>query len=293
MVQRIRMLLEMIRFSHTLFALPFALLSAALAWKEKNEFSWIELGGIVACMVFARSAAMAFNRLADRGIDAANPRTAQRHLPAGQLSMANVALFALICGAGFIASTFIFLLRDNTWPALLAVPVLGFILIYSYTKRFTVLSHFWLGASLMLAPVAAWIAIRGLNGLVTPLVLGSAVLFWVAGFDILYACQDIDFDRWAGLFSIPSRIGVQSSLWIALLCHLAMLGLLVCLWAVSPHLGWIYLTGVGCVAILLAYEHWLVRPDDLTRVNQAFFHVNGIISLGLLLVVLLQLAVRP
>src|SRR5207244_11495332 len=138
MLKRIRLLLEMIRFSHTLFALPFALLSAALAWREKNEFSWIELVGILACMVFARSAAMAFNRLADRKIDAANPRTAQRHLPAGQLSMANVALFALICGAGFIGSTFIFLLRDNAWPALLAVPVLGFILLYSYTKRFTV-----------------------------------------------------------------------------------------------------------------------------------------------------------
>ena len=293
MVQRIRMLLEMIRFSHTLFALPFAFLSAALAWKEKNEFSWIELGGIVACMVFARSAAMAFNRFADRGIDAANPRTARRHLPAGQLSMANVALFALICGAGFIASTFIFLLRDNAWPALLAVPVLGFILLYSYTKRFTVLSHFWLGASLMLAPVAAWIAIVGVKSLATPFVLGSAVLFWVAGFDILYACQDIDFDRRAGLFSIPSRLGVQGSLWIAMICHLTMLGLLVCLWAISPYLGWIYLAGVACVAILLAYEHWLVRPDDLTRVNQAFFHVNGIISVGLLAVVLLQLALQP
>src|SRR5438874_9701757 len=214
MVQRIRRLLEMIRFSHTLFALPFALLSAALAWKEKNEFSWIELGGIVACMVFARSAAMAFNRLVDRGIDAANPRTARRHLPAGQLSMANVRLFALICCVGFVASTFIFLLRDNAWPALLSVPVLGFILIYSYTKRFTALSHFWLGASLMLAPVAAWIAICGLKDLLTPFVLGSAVLFWVAGFDILYACQDVDFDKRSRLFSIPSRWGVHRSLWI-------------------------------------------------------------------------------
>jgi len=286
------MLLEMIRFSHTLFALPFAFLSAALAWKEKNEFSWIELAGILACMVFARSAAMAFNRLADRKIDAANARTAQRHLPAGQLSIANVSLFTLICAVGFISSTFIFLLRDNPWPAILSVPVLGFILAYSYTKRFTAMSHFWLGASLMLASVAAWIAICGLKDLPTPFVLGSAVLFWVAGFDILYACQDVDFDKRSGLFSIPSRWGVHRSLWIALLCHLVMLGLLVCLWAMSPYLGWIYLAGVSCVAVLLAYEHWLVRPDDLTRVNQAFFHVNGIISLGLFLVVLLQLALR-
>jgi 4-hydroxybenzoate polyprenyltransferase len=292
MLKRIRMLLEMIRFSHTLFALPFALLSAALAWKEKNEFSWIELAGILACMVFARSAAMAFNRLADRRIDAANPRTAQRHLPAGQLSVTNVTFFTLICAMGFVASTFIFLLRDNPWPAILSVPVLGFILAYSYTKRFTAMSHFWLGASLMLAPVAAWIAICGLQDLLTPFVLGSAVLFWVAGFDILYACQDVDFDKKSGLFSVPSRLGVQPSLWIAMLCHLVMLGLLVCLWAVSPYLGWIYLAGVSCVAVLLAYEHWLVRPDDLTRVNQAFFHVNGIISLGLFLVVLLQLALR-
>jgi 4-hydroxybenzoate polyprenyltransferase len=293
MLKRIRILLEMIRFSHTLFALPFALLSAALAWKEKNEFSWIELAGILACMVFARSAAMAFNRLADRRMDAANPRTARRHLPAGQLSVTNVALFTLICAVGFVASTLVFLLRGNPWPSVLSIPLLVFILAYSYTKRFTSLSHFWLGATLMLAPVAAWIAICGLKDLLTPFVLGSAVLFWVAGFDILYACQDVDFDKQSGLFSIPSRFGVQRSLWIALLCHLIMLGLLICLWAVSPHLGWIYLAGVGCVAALLAYEHWLVRPDDLTRVNQAFFQVNGIISVGLLVVVVLQLAVSP
>jgi 4-hydroxybenzoate polyprenyltransferase len=284
------MLLEMIRFSHTLFALPFALLSAALAWKQKGEFSWIEMGGILLCMVFARSAAMAFNRLADRKIDAANPRTAQRHLPAGQLTVSNVVFFTLASALGFISSTFIFLLRANPWPAYLSLPVMGFILAYSYTKRFTALSHFWLGASLMLAPVAAWIAILSLKDLLTPFVLGLAVLFWVAGFDILYACQDVDFDKKSGLLSVPARLGVQPSLWVALLCHLVMLGLLVCLWAVSPYLGWIYLAGVSCVAALLAYEHWLVRPDDLTRVNQAFFHVNGIISVGLLLVVLLQLA---
>ena len=141
----------------------------------------------------------------------------------------------------------------------------------------------------MFAPVAAWIAIRGMTDLASPFILGLAVLFWVAGFDILYACQDLDFDRKVGLYSIPSRIGIRSSLWLALVCHLIMVGLLLCLWAVSPYLGWIYLIGVGFVGILLAYEHWLVRPDDLTRVNQAFFQVNGIISFGLFLVVLLQL----
>jgi len=287
------MLLEMIRFSHTIFALPFSLLSASLAWKQKNEFSWIELAGIIACLVFARSAAMAFNRIADCHFDAGNPRTTGRHLPTGQLSIASVWSFTLVCSVGFIASTFVFLLRENPWPAILSVPVLGFILTYSYSKRFSSFSHFWLGASLMLAPVAAWIAICGLSALVTPFVLGSAVLFWVAGFDILYACQDVDFDKKAGLHSIPSRLGVRPSLRLALCCHLVMLAFLTCLWAVSPFLGWIYLGGVICVGALLAYEHWLVRPDDLSRVNLAFFQINGVISVGLLVVVLLQLALYP
>lgn len=292
MVRSLRSLLELIRFSHTIFALPFALTSAALAWK-KSGFHWLQLVGILLCMVFARSAAMAFNRLADRHYDAANPRTAKRHLPAGLLSPAAVWLFTLTCAVGFVASTLLFLMFDNPWPLYLGVSVLLFICAYSYTKRFTVLAHFWLGASLFLAPVAAWIAIRGvqLEVMATPLLLGGAVLFWVAGFDILYACQDIDFDRQAKLRSIPAAIGVAASLRVALLCHLVMLVLLVALWFVgSPELGWIYLTGVLATAVLLVYEHWLVRPDDLTRVNQAFFQVNGIISLGLFVVVLLQLA---
>jgi 4-hydroxybenzoate polyprenyltransferase len=165
---------------------------------------------------------------------------------------------------------------------------------YSYTKRFTALSHFWLGASLFLAPVAAWVAIRGLPGwdeLRVPVVLGGAVLFWVAGFDVLYACQDVDYDRRARLHSVPAALGVPRSLRVALLCHLVMLGLLVLLYfAAAPDLGAIYLTGVAAVAVLLAYEHWLVRPDDLSRVNRAFFQVNGVISVGLFVVVLLQLA---
>lgn len=289
----LRSLLELIRFSHTLFALPFALTSAALAWKKQGYVSALQLAGILLCMVFARSAAMAFNRLADRHYDAANPRTAKRHLPAGLLSPAAVWLFTLACAAGFVASTLLFLAFDNTWPLTLSIPVLLFVGAYSYTKRFTALAHFWLGASLFLAPVAAWIAIRGvqLPELATPLLLGGAVLFWVAGFDILYACQDIDFDRQAKLHSIPAALGVRASLRVALACHAVMLALLVGLYAVTPDLGWIYLVGVGATAALLAYEHWLVRPDDLTRVNQAFFQVNGIISVGLFIVVLLQLAV--
>jgi 4-hydroxybenzoate polyprenyltransferase len=294
MLARIRTLLEMIRFSHTIFALPFALLSALLAWQKPGSFHALDLVGILLCMVFARSAAMAFNRLADRHLDALNPRTAQRHLPTGQLSPGAVWVFTLLCAAGFLASTGLFLLRDepNPWPLYLSVPVLLFVCAYSYTKRFTALCHFWLGASLLLAPLAAWIAIRGMEALATPLVLGLAVLFWVAGFDILYACQDVEFDRQAKLTSVPARLGVKASLRVALVCHILMVGMLLALyWAAWPSLGAVYLVGVAGVAILLAYEHWLVRPDDLSRVNQAFFNVNGVISIGLFLIVLLQLLI--
>jgi 4-hydroxybenzoate polyprenyltransferase len=299
MLTRLRRLLELIRFSHTLFALPFALLSAALAWRFQGEFSWLDLAGILLCMVFARSAAMAFNRLADRHYDAANPRTAQRHLSTGQLSVGTVWLFTLGCAAGFVASTLLFLLKTppNPWPLVLSVPVLLFLLAYSWTKRFTVLAHFWLGAALMLAPLAAWVAIRGiprLEDLLVPFVLGLAVLFWVAGFDIIYACQDVEFDRRARLSSIPARLGVPAALRVALGCHLLMLAVLVLLyWAANPYLGIVYLCGVSAVALLLIYEHLLVRPDDLTRVNQAFFQVNAVVSVGLFLVVLLQFVLGP
>ncbi|MBV9125248.1 MAG: UbiA family prenyltransferase [Planctomycetes bacterium] len=292
MIHKIRTLLEMVRFSHTLFALPFALWSALLAWQDHGDHWPLQLAGILLCMVFARSAAMAFNRLADRNLDAANPRTAQRHLPTGQLTPKAVRLFLLVCAGAFVASTCLFLLADNPWPLYLSVPVLFFLCGYSYTKRFTALSHFWLGTSLALSPLAAWIAIRGMQGLAVPFLLGLAVLFWVAGFDILYACQDVDYDRQARLRSVPAWLGVGLSLKTALVCHAVMVGLLAGLGLASPHLGLIYFLGVAGVALLLAYEHWLVRPDDLSRVNRAFFHVNGIISVGLLLVVVLQLAVK-
>jgi 4-hydroxybenzoate polyprenyltransferase len=294
MFRAVRSFLELIRFSHTLFALPFALASAALAWKVSDQFDWLQFVGILLCMVFARSAAMAFNRVADRHLDAANPRTAGRHLPAHLLSPGVVWLFTIASAVGFILSTLVFLVRDNPWPMRLAIPVLLFICAYSYTKRFTALCHFWLGASLFLAPVAAWIAIRGMPvwpEAAMPLLLGGAVLFWVAGFDILYACQDVDFDRKARLRSVPAALGVALSLRVALLCHLVMLGLLFALYAVSAELGWVYLAGMIAVAVLLGYEHWLVRPDDLSRVNKAFFQVNGVISVGLFLIVLAQIVV--
>jgi 4-hydroxybenzoate polyprenyltransferase len=293
MLAKIRKLLELVRFSHTVFALPFALLSAALAWVSE-PFRWLDLAGIVLCMIFARCAAMAFNRIVDRRIDEGNPRTAARHLPAGTLSLAAVWGFTGACCAGFVASTLLFLLREpsNPLPLLLSGPVLLFILGYSLAKRFTSASHFWLGAALMLAPVAAWIAIRGLVEMTVPVLLGGAVLFWVAGFDVLYACQDVDFDRKTGLHSIPARFGVPASLRIAAACHAAMFGLLIALYFASPVLGTVFLCGLAGVGCLLVYEHSLVRPDDLTRVNQAFFHVNGVISVGLLVLVLVQLAVR-
>lgn len=295
MLTSVRAYLGMIRFSHTIFALPFAFLSAALAWADVEfQVHWFEIVGITLCMVFARSAAMAFNRLADRRIDARNPRTATRHLPSGQLSAAAVIGFTAFSAAGFIASTSLFLLaaKPNWWPLILSAPVLLFVCAYSWTKRFTSLAHFWLGAALMLAPLAAWIAIRGLTALASPLVLGAAVLFWVAGFDILYACQDADFDRREGLHSVPARLGIKASLRVALVCHIVMLALLLGLAVVSPHLGTIYLIGLAGIIALVAYEHWLVRPDDLTRVNRAFFQVNGVISVGLFLLVAVQLLVN-
>lgn len=295
MFVKVRRFLELIRFSHTVFALPFALMSALLAWHAKGAFQLIELVGILACMIFARSAAMAFNRLVDRDLDAQNPRTKMRHLPAGLLSAPAVATFTIVCAAAFIGATALFLLADppNPWPLYLSAPVLAFVCAYSLTKRFTALAHFWLGASLFLAPVGAWIAVRGLQDMTVPLLLGAAVLFWVAGFDILYACQDADFDRNARLRSIPAALGVPGALKAALACHVVMWGLLLTLaFVAQPPLGAIFLVGIIAVGLLLIYEHSLVRPTDLARVNQAFFHVNAVISLGLLALVVAEL-LRP
>jgi 4-hydroxybenzoate polyprenyltransferase len=297
--RKLRLVLEMIRFSHTVFALPFAFLSAVMAWTlgQRSEptlpFRWRDLLGILLCMVLARSAAMAFNRLVDREWDAKNPRTANRHLPAGLLSVSGVTLFAVMSGACFVASTALFL--PNQLPLWLSIPVLGFLLAYSLTKRFTNLSHFWLGASLMLAPICAWIAIRGGAvqdnpiDLLPALILGFAVLAWVSGFDIIYACQDAEFDRKAGLRSLPARFGVARALRMAATCHAVTVALLWALPLAFPLLGGFYMAGVGIVTVLLIYEHWLVRPGDLSRVNQAFFQVNAVISIGLLVATAIDL----
>ena len=281
-------LLELIRFSHTLFALPFALLAAAMAWSANARatppvgFRWLDLLGILVCMVFARSAAMAFNRLADRRLDALNPRTQMRHLPTGLLSTGSVCAFLVLCSLGFVAGTLLFL-PHTALPLWASLPVLAFLFGYSYAKRFTPLSHFWLGTALALAPVAAWVAIRG-EVAWGPVVLGAAVVLWVAGFDMIYACQDFDFDVKMRLRSVPARLGIAGALRLAAACHFGMVGLLLLLPLVYDGFDGIYLSGVAAIGLLLAYEHYLVRPDDLSRVNRAFFHVNAIVSIGLLAV---------
>ena len=288
MFGKIRQLLEMIRFSHTLFALPFALLAAVMAWganaRESGSmgFRALDLLGILVCMAAARSAAMAFNRLADRRFDAQNPRTAMRHLPSGELSVVSVTLFTVVSSSLFIAGTLLFL-PGNWLPLYASGPVLLFLFGYSYAKRFTSLAHVWLGTALALSPVAAWVALRGEVAL-PPVILGLAVMLWVTGFDIIYACQDTEFDQKMRLKSLPAWVGVATALRLAAVCHLVMLVMLVILGAVYPEFGWIYSTGIAFIAALLIYEHSLVRPDNLDRVNRAFFHVNAVISVGLFLV---------
>lgn len=306
-MNNLRKLLEMIRFSHTIFALPFALLAAVMAWVAPVPenfnvgFSWLHLVGILVCMVGARSAAMAFNRLTDRFIDAENPRTKNRHLPAGQLSVSQVVMFTVASSLVFVVGTCFFL--PNYVPLVISLPVLGVLLGYSYTKRFTSLAHFWLGLALMLAPICTWLAIRGLIVVDNPadlapaVVLGLAVLFWVSGFDIIYACQDYEFDRDAKLNSIPVRLGVSGALRLAAICHALMIAMLALLpvlhfWAGPDlQLGWFYWGTILSVAVLLAYEHSLVKPDDLTRVNIAFFNVNAVVSMGLFVATSLDLLV--
>jgi 4-hydroxybenzoate polyprenyltransferase len=276
---RVQHFLELIRFSHTIFALPFAMLSAVIAWAQADSiFRWRDLAGILICMVTGRSAAMAFNRLVDRDIDKENPRTARRHIPAGLLSVRAVTLFTLVMSLVFIATTMIFL--PKRLPLYLSAPVLLFLLGYSWAKRWTSFCHYWLSAALMMSPIAAWIAVRDEFALI-PTLLAGVIFFWVGGFDIIYACQDADFDRERKLHSIPARIGVRSALRLAFISHLLTILMLVLLWWLAG-LGLLFLAGVVAIAGLLLYEHRLVRPDDLNRVNVAFFNVNAIISFGIL-----------
>lgn len=267
--------LELVRFSHTLFALPFALMALFLAtpgqWPTLRTTAWI-----LVCMVGARSAAMAYNRLVDRDVDARNPRTRGRHLPAGFVRVAEVVALVLVASAVFVGGAFML----NRLAFALSPVVLIVLLGYSHLKRFTALCHFGLGVALGLAPLGVWIAVRGTidASVAVPATLGLAVLCWVTGFDILYACQDVEFDRGAGLHSIPARLGVPRALLVARLLHATMLVLLIVL-GVLAQLSTVYAVGVALTAILLVVEHRLVRANDLSRIDVAFFTVNGCISL--------------
>jgi 4-hydroxybenzoate polyprenyltransferase len=283
-LRNLRVTLEMIKWEHSIFALPFALCGAMLAaagLPSAHQLLWI-----VIAMIEARSAAMAFNRLADASIDAANPRTRTRALPAGQLSPTFVATFVVVSCAIFILAASQ-LNRLTLWLSPVALAVL---LLYSYTKRFTRWSHLVLGFALGIAPAAAWIAVRGSLDL-RVLLLTAAVTFWVGGFDILYACQDFEFDRRAGLYSIPCHFGIGAALWVARAFHAIMLLLLIALVAMFG-LGILALAGIFVVALLLLYEHSLVKADDLSRLNAAFFTMNGVISVVFLLFVWGDLLLR-
>lgn len=274
-LKRLRMTLDMIKFEHSVFALPFALTGALLAFRQTGNFAgrgWLILAWIVVAMVGARSAAMAFNRLVDAEIDAKNPRTRTRHIPAGQLSRGFGWAFT-------IASSLIFFVAAwqlNPLCLKLAPLALGVVFFYSYTKRFTSFAHLVLGFALGIAPAAAWIAVTGeLDPRI--LWLTAAVMFWTAGFDVIYSCQDYEYDTNAGLFSIPSAFGIAKALHIAKLLHVLMIVSLLML-ASQLHLGPLSLAGIGAVAALLLYEHGIVKPNDLSRVNAAFFTMNGWVS---------------
>ncbi|MCA9244235.1 MAG: putative 4-hydroxybenzoate polyprenyltransferase [Phycisphaerales bacterium] len=284
---------EMIKFSHSLFALPFAVLATFLAARPELP-GLAQFGLIVWCMIAARSAAMTFNRLIDHPIDARNPRTAMRALPAGTISRGAAWAFFLAACLAFVAGCAGFWWLDNNiWPVALSAPVLGFLCFYSLTKRFTRWSHLVLGAAIAFAPVAAWIAISPLTLGAPAWLLMAAVTLWIAGFDTIYACQDVGFDTLAGLHSLPARIGIGAALWLARAFH-AITVILLLLVGITAGLGAIYYAGVVVVGLLLAYENSIVRANDLSRVNLAFFTVNGIVGvvLGLLGVVDILLAAR-
>jgi len=283
-LHNLRVTLEMIKWEHSIFALPFALCGAMLAaggFPTVHQLVWI-----IVAMVAARSAAMAFNRWADASIDAANPRTSTRALPAGHLSPAFVVTFVIVSSLVFILAAS----RLNRLALLLSPVALAVLLLYSYTKRVTRWSHLVLGFALGIAPSAAWIAVRGsLDPRI--LLLTAAVTFWVGGFDVLYACQDFDFDREAGLHSVPRYFGIRAALRIARVFHLIMVGLLVTL-LLAFGLGKLAAAGVLAVILLLAYEHSLVKPYDLSKLNAAFFTMNGVISVLFFIFVAADLLLR-
>ena len=267
--------LEMIKFEHTLFALPFAFLGAVMA--ANGLPTWQQILWITLAMVGARSAAMTFNRIADREIDAKNPRTANRELPSGKLSVEFAWVFLFVSIGIFLLAAY-----SLNWLTFVLSPVaLVSVLGYSYAKRFTAFAHLLLGWSLAISPTAAWIAVRGEIDSEVPLLLSLFVLMWTAGFDVMYACQDYEFDKKSGLHSIPARFGIARSLWMARLFHFQAFIVLLLLYLVSE-LGIVALIGVGAVALLLVYQHTLVKANDLSKMNAAFFTTNAFVSIILL-----------
>jgi len=266
-----------IKISHTIFAMPWALLSAFLAAGGSPRLH--QLGLIVLCMIAARTVAISANRLLDAELDARNPRTSQRALPSGRLSRGFYWCILAACGLAFIASTWLFQFFDrNPWPIALSIPVLVFISAYPLLKRFTRLCHYYLGAALGLAPICAWIAVTPKLA-ASPFLMAAAVLLWTAGFDIIYACQDFRSDLETGVVSVPAKIGIGPALWVARFTHLLSFAAMVLLGLQSEQLSTLYFTGVGCAGTLLVVEHMLVKPNDLSKVGLAFFTVNGVISL--------------
>ncbi len=280
MMRKMKIIFSDIKIQHTVFALPFAVMSAFLAADGLPD--WETLGWIVLAMFGARNAAMAFNRIVDARLDARNPRTRNRALPAGQVTVAQYMLFLLVSSALLVWSSY----ELNPLAFYLSPVALMIVFFYSITKRFTAWSHVYLGFALACAPVGAWVAVKAEISLVS-LILGAAVVFWLAGFDIIYSCLDVDSDQKNQVYSVPKRFGVDRALKIAYAAHgimiIFLLGMLL-----HPVLGWLYVVGVIAVAGLLVYEHSLVKSDDLSKVNFAFFNVNGIIGVALMCVVIVD-----
>lgn len=274
-LEKLKTTLAMIKFEHTVFALPFAFLGAILA--AQGLPTWWQMLWITVAMVGARSAAMTFNRIIDREIDAANPRTAGRELPTGRLSVGFAWTFLYVSIGVFLLASY-----SLNWLTFALSPVaLIFVLGYSYAKRFTAFAHLLLGAALAISPSAAWIAVRGTLADEIPLLLSLFVLIWSAGFDVLYACQDFESDRKAGLRSIPARFGIKNALWIARLFHFQAFIVLLLLWLVTG-MSWLALAGVSAVGALFVYQHALLRGGNLSRMNAAFFTTNAFVSVILL-----------
>jgi 4-hydroxybenzoate polyprenyltransferase len=278
--RRVAAVLGDIKIAHTMFALPFALLSAHLAFVWIGGYRWDTLVAILICMVTARTAAMSFNRYLDRDLDATNPRTRARSLPSGRARPVDALAVVIGCSVIFVAACWYL----GPWPLGLSVPTLAFLLTYSISKRFTVMTHLWLGAALAIAPTGAWIAVTG-GWSALPLLLSFAVACWVAGFDVIYALQDVDFDRVHRVLSAPATMGIPKALWSARTLHLLSF-LALASFGVWAGIGWPYWLALSLVAALLVVEHSLVRADDFSRVGIAFFTVNGVISIVLYLSVL-------